>query len=49
MKRCPNPCHEDSEIEIRQIYEAQEFGEMLTPEMREREDRMREQLEGKKA
>jgi hypothetical protein len=45
MKRCPNP-HEDgeSEIEIRQIFGAEDFGEALTPELRAQEDLMREQL-----
>ncbi|WP_288252719.1 YciI family protein [uncultured Hydrogenophaga sp.] len=43
-KRCPNPMRGDSEIEIRRIYEAEDFGEALTPELREMEDRLREQL-----
>jgi hypothetical protein len=45
MKRCPNP-HEDgeSEIEIRQIFSAEDFGEALPPELRAQEDLMREQL-----
>lgn len=43
-KRCPNPMRGDSEIEIRRIYEAEDFGESLTPELREMEDRLREQL-----
>jgi hypothetical protein len=41
VKRCPNPHNEDSEIEIRQIFEAEDFGDALTPEMREKEQRMR--------
>ena len=40
VKRCPNPMPTDSEIEIRQIFEAEDFGEALTPEMRERGDRI---------
>lgn len=40
VKRCPNPMLTDSEIEIRQIFEAEDFGEALTPEMRERGDRI---------
>jgi len=43
-KRCPNPMRGDSEIEIRRIYEAEDFGEAFTPELREMEDRLREQL-----
>jgi hypothetical protein len=43
-KRCPNPMRGDSEIEIRRIYEAEDFGEAFTPELREMEDRLREQV-----
>lgn len=48
MRRCPNP-NEDgqSEIEIRQVYTAEDFGEALTPEMREQEERLRERVEGR--
>ncbi|QXI31329.1 YciI family protein [Pseudomonas vanderleydeniana] len=46
VKRCPNPMVSDSDIEIRQIFEAEDFGECLTPELREQEDRMRAQLSG---
>lgn len=45
MKRCPNPHDEPGEIEIRQVFEADDFGEELTPELREREDRIRAQAE----
>ncbi len=45
VKRCPNPHNEDSEIEIRQIFEAEEFGEVFTPELREQEERVRAQAE----
>lgn len=41
VKRCPNPHEEDSEIEIRQIFEAEDFGEAFTPELREQEARLR--------
>lgn len=44
VKRCPNPMRGDSEIEIRRIYEAEDFGEAFTPELREMEDRLREQV-----
>jgi hypothetical protein len=40
VKRCPNPMEGPSEIEIRQIFELDEFGEELTPELREREERL---------
>jgi hypothetical protein len=43
-KRCPNPTGGDAEIEIRQIFESSEFGDELTPELREKEERLREQM-----
>src|SRR5712672_3551371 len=48
MKRCPNP-HPgtESDIEIRQIFEAEDFGAEYTPELREREDRTRREIEKK--
>jgi hypothetical protein len=45
VKRCPNPMPGDSEIEIRKIYEAEDFGDALTPELREKEGRLRAQTE----
>src|SRR5215212_6689763 len=45
VKRCPNPMPGPSEIEIRPIFEAEEFGAEFTPELREQEDRLREQME----
>lgn len=47
VKRCPNPMPEESEIEIRPIYSAEDFGAEFTPELREQEDRMRAELEAK--
>ena len=44
VKRCPNPMEGDSEIEIRQIFEAEDFGAEFTPELREQEDRLRAQI-----
>jgi hypothetical protein len=41
VKRCPNPMLTDSEIEIRQIFEAEDFGPELAPEIRKHEDRLR--------
>ncbi len=43
VKRCPNPLEDEAEIEIRQVFEAEDFGEELTPELREQEERIREQ------
>ena len=43
VKRCPNPMREDSEIEIRQVFEAEDFGAEFTPELREQEERVRAQ------
>ena len=40
VKRCPNPMPTDSEIEIRQVFEAEDFGEAMTPEMRAQEERL---------
>ena len=42
VKRCPNPMPGDSEIEIRQVFEAEDFGAEFTPELRQQEDRIRE-------
>ena len=47
VKRCPNPMPGKSDIEIRPFFEMEDFGEMLTPEIVEREARMREQTEGR--
>ena len=41
VMRCPNPMLGDSEIEIRQVFEAEDFGEALAPELREQEERLR--------
>ncbi len=46
VKRCPNPMLRDSEIEIRRIFEAEDFGAALTPELRAQEDKLRAQVEG---
>jgi hypothetical protein len=48
VKRCPNPTEGESEIEIRQVFEASDFGDEFTPELREAEERMREQIAQKK-
>jgi hypothetical protein len=45
VKRCPNPMEGESEIEIRQVFEAEDFGEEFTPELREQEERIRAQIE----
>lgn len=43
VKKCPNPMNEESDIEIRQIFEAEDFGAEFTPELREQEDRIRKE------
>ena len=48
VKRCPNPTGEESEIEIRQVFEAEDFGEAFTPELREQEQKLRAQVGAKK-
>ena len=48
VKRCPNPMKGESEIEIRQLFEAEDFGAEFTPELREQEDRLRAQMDKKK-
>jgi hypothetical protein len=45
VKRCPNPMPEESEIEIRQVFEAEDFGAEFTPELRAQEERLRAQIE----
>jgi hypothetical protein len=47
VKRCPNPHPEDCEIEIRQLFEAEDFGAELTPELKEQEQRLRAQIAAK--
>ena len=48
VKRCPNPTGAEAEIEIRQVFEAEDFGPAFTPELREQEARLRAQTEAKK-
>jgi hypothetical protein len=48
VKRCPNPHNEECEVEIRQIFEACDFGDALTPELKEKEERLRVQASAKK-
>lgn len=48
LKRCPNPTGAESEIELRQVFEASDFGAEFTPELREQEDRLREEIERQK-
>jgi len=44
LKRCPNPHNEETEVEIRPIFEADDFGAELTPELREQEQRLRDEM-----
>jgi hypothetical protein len=48
VKRCPNPTGEEAEIEIRQIFEAEDFGEALTPELPAQEERLRAEVAGRR-
>ena len=48
VKRCPNPMGVESEIEIRQVFEAEDFGAEFTPELRAQEERLRAQMTAKK-
>jgi len=48
VKRCPNPMPGDSEIEIRQLFEAEDFGEQFTPELKEQAERVYTQVSGNK-
>ena len=48
VKRCPNPLQGEAEIEIRQVFEAEDFGPAFTPELREAEERLRAQIDPKK-
>jgi len=48
VKRCPNPTGTAAEIEIRQVFEAEDFGAEFTPELREQEQRLRTQAAAKK-
>lgn len=45
VRRCPNPMPVDSEIEIRPVFEAEDFGAEFTPELRAQEDRLRAELD----
>jgi hypothetical protein len=44
VKRCPNPMEGDSEIEVRQVFEAEDFGAEFTPELRAQEERLRKEI-----
>jgi len=48
VKRCPNPMPGDSEIEIRQLFEAEDFGEQFTPDLKEQAERTYSQVSGNK-
>ena len=48
VKRMPNPMGAEAEVEIRPVFEAEDFGEEYTPELREQEERMRQQVEARK-
>ena len=45
IKKCPNPMNGESDIDIRPIFEAEDFGEEFTPELREQEERLRSKID----
>jgi hypothetical protein len=45
VKKCPNPMNGDSDIDIRPIFEAEDFGDEFTPELQEQEERLRSKIE----
>ncbi|HEY2981451.1 MAG TPA: YciI family protein [Anaerolineales bacterium] len=47
VKRCPNPTGAEAEIEIRQVFEPEDFGPAFTPELREQEERLHAQVDAK--
>jgi hypothetical protein len=47
VKRCPNPMPGPSEIEIRPLFEAADFGDAMTPELAEQEQRLRDEIAGR--
>jgi hypothetical protein len=44
-KKCPNPTGEESVLELRPFFEAEDFGETFTPELREQEDQLRQRMQ----
>src|SRR6516165_2883584 len=48
LKRCPNPLRGESDVEIRPVYDLTDLGENFTPEAREKEERLREQIAKRK-
>jgi hypothetical protein len=48
VRRCPNPMMSDSEVEIRQVFEAEDFGAEFTPELRDQEERLRAEIDRQK-
>jgi hypothetical protein len=45
IKRCPSPTDEEAEVELRQVFEVEDFGAEFTPELREQEERLRHEIE----
>ena len=48
VKRCPNPTGTDSEVEVRPVFEAEDFGAEFTPELRQQEEELRRTIEARK-
>jgi len=49
VKRCPNPHNEECDVEVRRVFEAEDFGAEFTPELREQEDRLRAKIESQRS
>ena len=47
LRKCPRPSPGEPELEVRQVFSAEDFGDAMTPELREREERLRKQVGGK--
>jgi len=49
LKRCPTPHNEETEVEIRPVFEAEDFGPEMAPELKKQEERLKAEMAGKKS
>ena len=49
LKRCPTPHNEETEVEIRPVFEAEDFGPEMAPKLKEQEERLKAEMAGKKS
>ena len=49
LKRCPNPLNDETEVEIRPVFEAEDFGPEMAPELKKQEERLKAEMAGKKS